>query len=204
MTAVGSQQNGSLRPDSGSMNTIPDPRARTPSPTQEPDLSNEVSMLSTKLINAINHSTNLDDTLQHTRHDLDAVRKQLAQAQLDVQRHADMITNGVLVKKAAVDAAMVQLRAEMAEARQQREAAEKGKKEMETELENLTSALFEEANTVCTFALPDRLHQILTRPRWWQQRAERAKLWRSATRSSVLSWRIPNYSSPRNKNNYRI
>jgi Rab guanine nucleotide exchange factor SEC2 len=70
------------------MNTIPDPRAPTPLSTSSrnnstdsnmhPDLSQEVATLSTKLINAINHQTNLDDSLQQTRHELDAAREKVA------------------------------------------------------------------------------------------------------------------------------
>jgi len=64
------------------LSTLPDPRSRTASPasdpsrattpSQHPDLSNEITTLSNKLINAINHQTNLDDTLTATRHELEA------------------------------------------------------------------------------------------------------------------------------------
>ena len=75
------------------MNTIPDPRSATPQPPlsrhdstdSHPDLSQEVSTLSTKLINAINHSTMLDDSLQQTRHELEAAREKLAQLEAQVR-----------------------------------------------------------------------------------------------------------------------
>ena len=53
-----------------------------------------------------------------------------------------------MLKKAEVDATMAQLRAELQEARKEREASDKAKRQVEMEVENLTSALFEEANTV--------------------------------------------------------
>ena len=68
------------------MSTLPDPRSRTMSPandtspstpSQHPDLSNEVATLSTKLINAINHQTNLDDTLSATRHELESSKERI-------------------------------------------------------------------------------------------------------------------------------
>lgn len=105
-------------------------------------------MLSTKLINAINHSTNLDDSLQQSRHELEAARQRIALLEIEAKERNDAITQGVLVKKAEVDANMAQLRAELAEARREREASDKSRKQMEIEVENLTSALFEEANTV--------------------------------------------------------
>jgi len=105
-------------------------------------------MLSTKLINAINHSTSLDDNLQHSRHELEAARSRIAQLEAEAKEHAESVASGVLLKKAEVDATMAQLRAELQEAKKEREASDKAKRQMETEVENLTSALFEEANTV--------------------------------------------------------
>ncbi|THZ01043.1 hypothetical protein D6C95_04199 [Aureobasidium pullulans] len=140
--------------DSDYLNTIPDPRTPSPNPQrtspaedsqhQHPDLSNEVAMLSTKLINAINYQTNLDDSLQHTRHELEAARQRIAQLEQETQKHKDMVSSGALVNKAEVDS----LKQELTESQKQRDIAEKGRKEMEVELEGLTSALFEEANTV--------------------------------------------------------
>ncbi|KAK5117442.1 hypothetical protein LTR85_008827 [Meristemomyces frigidus] len=140
---------------------------RTPSPTQrtgstdsaadvyKPDLSAEVAMLSTKLVNAINYQTNLDDSLQQTRHELESARKELARVRAQKKETDDMITNGVLVKKAHVDSTMAKLREELAVERAAREAAEKAKKETEGELEGLTTALFEEANTMVAAARKD-------------------------------------------------
>lgn len=140
--------------DSTYLNTLPDPRTpsparRTPSAdSQHPDLSNEVAMLSTKLVNAINHQTNLDDTLQQTRHELEAARRRIADYEAQVKEHARLISTKVLVKKSEADASIKAMREELVEAQKQRDTAEKGRKEMEVELESLTSALFEEANTV--------------------------------------------------------
>lgn len=125
----------------------PNPQRASPAEDSQdphPDLSNEVAMLSTKLINAINHQTNLDDSLQHTRHELEAARQRIAQLEQETQRHQSLVSSGALVNKPEVD----NLRQELTESQKQRDIAEKGRKEMEVELETLTSALFEEANTV--------------------------------------------------------
>lgn len=63
-----------------------------------------------------------------------------------------MIASGLLVRKGQVERALAQLREELEQERTAREAAEKAKKQTESELENLTSALFEEANTMVASA----------------------------------------------------
>ncbi|KAF4548744.1 GDP/GTP exchange factor Sec2p-like protein 1 [Elsinoe fawcettii] len=145
--------NGASPMDSDFLNTLPDPRTPSPtprlrSPASENDLSGEVSMLSTKLINAINHSTNLDDTLQQSRAELDSMRKRIEELEMDAKKHAEDIETGVLVKKAEVDKQIEQMRTELEEARREREASDRAKRGMETELENLTASLFEEANNM--------------------------------------------------------
>lgn len=140
------------------LNTLPDPRNSTDAPmataaptshvNQHPDLSNEVAALSTKLINAINHQTSLDDSLQSSRHELEAARVRISQLELALKEHQDLVSNGVLVKRVDTEKVANTLRTELAEERVLRTSADKQRKGMEMELENLTSALFEEANTM--------------------------------------------------------
>lgn len=143
--------------EEGNLSTLLDPRSRTMSPENEssprspshhPDLSNEVATLSNKLINAINHQTNLDDILSATRHELEASRERVKQLEQENQEHADLLARGVLVKKTIVDAEKNALILKLANERRQRGDVEKEKKNIEQELENLTTALFEEANKV--------------------------------------------------------
>lgn len=119
------------------------------SPSRHPDLSNEVATLSNKLINAINHQTNLDDILTRTRHELEACQERVRQLEQENQEHVDMLEHGILVKKATVDAEKNKLIMSLANERSKRGEIEKEKKDIEQELENLTTALFEEANKVC-------------------------------------------------------
>ncbi|PNS15271.1 Rab guanine nucleotide exchange factor sec2 [Sphaceloma murrayae] len=152
--------NGASPIDSDFLNTLPDPRTPSPtprlrSPASENDLSGEVSMLSTKLINAINHSTSLDDTLQQARIELEVAKKRIEELEMEARRHAKDIEAGVLVKKAEVDEQIEQMRAELDEARREREASDRAKRGMETELENLTASLFEEANNMVADARKD-------------------------------------------------
>ena len=146
-------------PDADLMSTIPDPRSRsaTPNlprsgsvtPSQHPDLSSEVAALSNKLINAINHQTSLDDSLAATRHELELSNDRIRQLETLAREHADMMAQGVLVRRKDVEDETTQLMTRLAEEKRQRGAAERDKKNIEQELEVLTTALFEEANKVC-------------------------------------------------------
>jgi chromosome segregation ATPase len=119
-----------------------------PSPSPHPDLSSEVATLSNKLINAINHQTNLDDTLSVTRHELEAARERIRQLELEAKNHNDQITSGLLVKSSVVGAERTKLLKIVTDEKKKREETEKEKKKIEQELENLSQALFEEANKV--------------------------------------------------------
>ncbi|CAE7205674.1 hypothetical protein PTT_11710 [Pyrenophora teres f. teres 0-1] len=146
--------------ESDGMNTIPDPRAATPQPAlsrhdstdSHPDFSQEVSTLSTKLINAINHSTMLDDSLQQTRHELEAARERLARLEVQVRVHEEKVSKGLLVDKVVYDKMEKQLTSELQEERKRRAVAEAAKRKTDSEVEALTAALFEEANVMVAAA----------------------------------------------------
>jgi len=161
------------------MSTIPDPRtmasaggSNPASPFHHPDLNEEVATLSNKLINAINHQTNLDDTLNETRHQLDASRERIRQLELEAEGHASKIAGGLLLHSADVQAERKKLLASLAEEVRKRGVAEKEKAAIELELETLTTALFEEANKVrlsvvcpCIVLTPNRWLSLLGRRR---------------------------------------
>lgn len=127
---------------------------RSPS-SHHPDLSNEVAALSDKLINAINNQTTLDDTLAETRQELENSRSRIQELEAEAKRREEEIANGELVRWADVEEDQKKLTATLAEERKQRGVVEKEKKNIEQELENLTAALFEEANKVsCCSMLP--------------------------------------------------
>ncbi|KAI9669120.1 MAG: rab guanine nucleotide exchange factor S2 [Alyxoria varia] len=167
MSTVAAAQSGPSRTDGASgLNTIPDPRAptpvsagsRTPSTEQNPhpELNNEVATLSTKLINAINHQTNLDDSLQETREELGNARERIKQLEGLVREHNEALEHGVLVNSRESAQVEENLRKSITEERRKRYSAEKEKKSMEQELENLTSQLFEEANGMVASARKGR------------------------------------------------
>lgn len=149
-----------MQAESDGMNTIPDPRTSTPKQpsnlsranstdsSNHPDLSQEVATLSTKLINAINHQTSLDDSLQQTRHELDTAKERLATLEAQVKEHEQKVAAGLLVEKEVYEKMERQMRSELEEERKRRIEAEKAKRKTDGEVEQLTAALFEEANVV--------------------------------------------------------
>ncbi|KAI9754022.1 MAG: hypothetical protein M4579_004898 [Chaenotheca gracillima] len=154
------------RSDSNMISTLPDPRnapmtanlARHVSapPERHPDLSNEVTALSNKLIDAINHQTNLDDTLAATQHELDSSRDRVRDLQAQVKQHAQMVATGMLVKRTDYEKETIDLMTKVSEERKLRADADGEKKKMEQELENLTKELFEQANEMVSAARHER------------------------------------------------
>ncbi|KAK3695593.1 hypothetical protein B0T22DRAFT_373377 [Podospora appendiculata] len=140
--------------DRNDLSTIPDPRSRAMSPSssdsmanpRHPDLNEEVATLSTKLINAINHQTTLDDTLSATRVELDNSRERIRQLEQQIEEQREILAGDVWVRRKAVEVEKTALLARIAEEKKGRLEVELQKKKIEQELENLTTALFEEAN----------------------------------------------------------
>ncbi|KAM5368304.1 hypothetical protein ACJZ2D_009572 [Fusarium nematophilum] len=156
------------------MSTLPDPRSRGMSPADDggastpnhhPDLNDEVATLSTKLINAINHQTILDDSLSETRHELEAARDRIRTLEAQNASQREMLAGDVWIRKHTVEAEKKVLHARVAEERQKRLDTERDKKKIEQELENLTAALFEEANKMVIAAKEEAKadHEILQR-----------------------------------------
>lgn len=112
------------------------------------DLNREVAALSNKLISAINHQTKLDDRLAATKHELELSKARIRQLEAAAEKHADMVAKGLLVERKDVETETQRLRSRVKEEALQRGQAEKDKRHIEQELENLTTALFDEANKV--------------------------------------------------------
>lgn len=121
------------------------------SSSHHPDLSNEVAALSVKLIQAINNQTDLDDSLIATRQELELAQGKIQALEFQNEKYRRDIDNKVYIKKFDSDREIALLRDALAKETIQRLAAEKGRKNIEQEVETLTAALFEEANKVGNF-----------------------------------------------------
>lgn len=147
-----------------SLSTLPDPqnasssdlsRTRSPSP-RHPDMSDEVSKLSDKLINAINHQARLEDSLAGVRHELDVSRSRVQKLEAEAGEQERKVTGGLLISKAEVDAEKSKLLAELIDERNQKGVILQEKRGIEGELETLTASLFEEANKMVASANKER------------------------------------------------
>ena len=105
-------------------------------------------MLSNKLIHAINHQTDLEDSLNATRHKLESAQDRVRELEPLVQEHKSLVASGILVRQIDVEADILRLKTSLADERKQRVKTENEKMGIEQELETLTTALFEEANQV--------------------------------------------------------
>lgn len=144
-----SEETLSTLPDPRSPLTSPEPSRSNSTSPHHPQLSNEVAALSNKLIHAINHQTDLEDSLNATRHELESAQERVRQLEPLVQEHKSLVANGILVRQIDVEAEILRLKTSLADERRQRVKAENDKVGIEQELETLTTALFEEANQVC-------------------------------------------------------
>ncbi|KAL8784555.1 MAG: hypothetical protein Q9213_003903 [Squamulea squamosa] len=151
--------------DSEMSSTVRDPRSSLTSPDlslcgstspQIPALNNELASLSNKLIRAINHQTDLDDTLVETRHQLTIARQRVEQLEAMTKDHEAMLASGQLIHREEAERQKVQLMEHLAHEQKERGVMEKDKRGMEQELESLTTALFEEANQMVAAARKDR------------------------------------------------
>ena len=150
------------------MSTLPDPRSRSMTPASEtgqssplhhPDLNDEVAALSTKLVNAINHQTYLDDTLSATRHELQASQNRIKDLEAKNEAQRQMMTGDVWVRRSTLDSEKKAMQAEkkamqakLADETTRRVTVEMDKKKIELELESLTADLFQEANQMVVHA----------------------------------------------------
>lgn len=111
-----------------------------------PGLDDEVTTLSTKLINAINHQTTLDDNLSAARMELEKSRDRVRQLEAQVEEQKEILAGDVWVRRSEMETEKTKLVLRVAEEKRARVDMEQQKKKIEQELENLTAALFEEAN----------------------------------------------------------
>jgi len=110
------------------------------------DLDSEVTALSNKLINAINHQTSLDDSLTSARLELGQAQQKIRQLEDQIHRQQEMLAGDVWIRRKTAEAEKTQLLATLALEKKARLHEEQQRKKMELELESLTTALFEEAN----------------------------------------------------------
>ena len=151
--AEGSHQDASFR-------TINDPRtastsdlSRTGSTSSKPgDANDEMTVLSDKLVSAIEHNSSLEEKVAETRRELEASRERIAKLEAEAKEYEQKRSKGGFITTEDAEAIKRKANAEVEEERKQKLAILQEKRGIETELETLTSSLFEEANKMVASA----------------------------------------------------
>lgn len=166
LNAVAAQNHRLDNAQEPSFRTLADPRkasmtdlsksgSRSPS-ERHPDLSNEVSALSDKLVSAIEHNSVLDEKLSESRRELAEFKARIAKLEAEAKEHEERKTRGEFMSKKDVEDFNSSLTSNLAEEKRQRTSAQQEKRKIESELENLTASLFDEANKMVASANRER------------------------------------------------
>jgi Rab guanine nucleotide exchange factor SEC2 len=150
-------------PDS-SFRTIADPRTASTSDlsrtgsnsSKHPDISNEVSALSDKLVSAIEHNTSLDEQLATTKRELEASRARIAELEADTKAHEEKLSSGELLTQENANSLNNKLALELEDEKREKANVLQEKRGIEGELETLTASLFEQANKMVASANIER------------------------------------------------
>lgn len=148
------------RDQEASFHTIRDPRMASATDVSRAssssrggeDAKDEVAVLSDKLISAINHQQQLDDSLAQARHELETANSKTAELEAKIKDYESRITNGELMTKETAAKQHEKIRADAEETKKQNEQLLQEKKSLQMDAESLSASLFEEANKMVATA----------------------------------------------------
>ncbi|GEM09866.1 GDP/GTP exchange factor Sec2p [Rhodotorula toruloides] len=115
------------------------------------DLASQVTSLNSKLVKSYTTRGELEDELHEKQEQERAMRKRVADLEKDKEKWEKEIEAGGWVEKSHVQGEMQRLMAKVVEETHTRETAVQAHTALETEVENLTSNLFSEANKMVAF-----------------------------------------------------
>lgn len=116
------------------------------------DADAEISALSMKLIVAVERQADLEDRLASTRHELSLAHKRVIELEELEREHQQRLSQGLLVERKDVEIETSALMQKLMQESRERLRAEKDKRSIEQEVEDLTRQLFEEANKMVASA----------------------------------------------------
>jgi hypothetical protein len=116
------------------------------SQVQVADLVNQVTGLNTKLVNSFMRISDLEDDLSATQEKLTGFQITVASLEKERQEHLAALNTGLLVEKAHVSSEMQKMMERVIEETAERGKAISDKEKIESELDELSSSLFSEAN----------------------------------------------------------
>ncbi|KAJ9476614.1 Rab guanine nucleotide exchange factor SEC2 [Pseudozyma hubeiensis] len=113
---------------------------------QVKDLTNQVTGLNEKLVRSFNRIADLEDDYSEAQERIRGMSAKIRDLEKERSEHLDALNTGLLVEKAHVSSEMQRMMDRVIEETAQRGKAESDKSKIESELDELSSSLFSEAN----------------------------------------------------------
>ena len=124
--------------------------------SQVQDLVSQVTELNNKLVKSYDRVSDLEDDLHVTSSSLRASSVKISQLELERSQHLSALNTGLLVEKSHVTAELTRLMEKATEEAARRGQAESAQAEIEKDLDDVSAALFDQANTMVVEARLER------------------------------------------------
>ncbi|KAI9441730.1 hypothetical protein H4582DRAFT_1407470 [Lactarius indigo] len=124
--------------------------------TQVQDLVSQVTQLNNKLVKSYDRVSDLEDDLHVTSSSLRASSVKISQLELERSQHLSALDTGLLVEKSHVTSELTRLMEKATEEAARRGQAESAQAAIEKDLDDVSAALFNQANTMVAEARLER------------------------------------------------
>jgi Rab guanine nucleotide exchange factor SEC2 len=116
--------------------------------TQVQDLVSQVTALNNKLVKSYDRVSDLEDDLHVTSSTLRSSSVKISELELERSQHLSALNTGLLVEKAHVTSELTRLMEKATEEAARRGQAESARSDIEKDLDDVSAALFDQANTM--------------------------------------------------------
>ncbi|KAI9510324.1 proline-rich protein [Russula earlei] len=116
--------------------------------TQVQDLVSQVTELNNKLVKSYDRVSDLEDDLHVTSSSLRSSSVKISQLELERSQHLSALNTGLLVEKSHVTSELTRLMEKATEEAARRGQAESARAAIEKDLDDVSAALFDQANTM--------------------------------------------------------
>lgn len=116
--------------------------------TQVQDLVSQVTELNNKLVKSYDRVSDLEDDLHVTSSSLRSSSVKISQLELERSQHLSALNTGLLVEKSHVTTELTRLMEKATEEAAKRGQAESARADIEKDLDDVSAALFDQANTM--------------------------------------------------------
>jgi hypothetical protein len=116
--------------------------------TQVQDLVSQVTALNNKLVKSYDRVSDLEDDIHATSSALRSSSVKISQLELERSQHLSALNTGLLVEKSHVTSELTRLMEKATEEAARRGQAESARADIEKDLDDVSAALFDQANTM--------------------------------------------------------